>query len=165
MSGDDASELAPEKVESLKWRVRLGDGAPQKTVAIFAAGILAFGIGTILFRNPVLGLLGFAIIFGSTAEFWLGSSFSLSQKGATVRTGFSLSAIEWADVKRVVRDSGGIKLSPLEATGAMDAFRGVYLRFGSDNREDIERAVLQFGKFSDIDVVDRTDGRGDRSPD
>ena len=162
MSGD---EVVDEKAEAIRWRIRPSDNAPRKTLVIGAAGILAFLIGAILFRNLLLGLVGFAIIFGSTAEFWLGTSFSIDEKRATVRTGFSLSAMEWADVKRVLRDSGGIKLSPLEKPGSLDAFRGVYLRFGKDNRESIERAVLTFGKLSDNDVVDRPDGGGDRDTD
>ncbi len=59
-----------------------------------AVGVVAFLVGAILFRNLAQGLIGFAIIFGSTAEFWLGTSVvSIDEKQATlVRTGFSLSA-------------------------------------------------------------------------
>jgi len=165
MIGDEPVKEPTEKSEAIRWRIRLSDKAPQKSFVILAAGLLAFCVGAILFRNTLLGLVGFAIIFGSTAEFWLGTTFTLDEKRATVRTGFSLTAIEWQDVKRIVRDSGGIKLSPLENKGTMDAFRGVYLRYGTDNQESIDRAVLTFGKFSDNDVVDRADGRGDRRPD
>lgn len=164
MSGDEAGTEADVPV-GLRWRVRLGEGSPHKILAIFGVGILAFLIGTILFKNVLVGLIGFAIIIGSTAEYWLGSSFSIDEKGATARTGFSLSGIEWADVKRVLHDPGGIKLSPLSKPGTMEAFRGVYLRYGKDNRDGIERAILTFGKLSDNDVVFRPDGGGDRSPD
>ena len=165
MTGAEPNSVAEEDVEPLRWNVRPAKGSPQKTVLIFAVGLLAFGLGTLLFRNVLVGAIGFAIIIGSTAEFWLGSSFSIDEKGATVRTGFSLSGLEWTDVKRVWKDAGGIKLSPLSKPGTMEAFRGVYLRYGSDNRESIEKAVLTFGKLSANDVVDRTDGGGDRSPD
>jgi len=165
MSGAEPEVDGKENLEAIRWRIRLSDKEPQKTIVIGAVGILAFLVGTLVFKNPLLGLVGFAIIFGSTAEYWLGTTFSIDQKGATVRTGFSISAIEWADVKRVIRDEGGIKLSPLENSGTMDAFRGVYLRYGRDNRESIDRAVLIFGKFSDNDVVVRPDGGGNRSPD
>jgi len=164
MTGDEQPEKEAEKSEAIRWSVRPSASDPTKTVVIGAAGILAFGVGAFLFRNPVLGVVGFAIIFGSTAEFWLGTSFSIDEKKATVRTGISVSVIEWTDVKRIVQDAGGIRLSPLEKAGTMDAFRGVYLRYGKENRESIERAVLTFGKTSDTDVGDRVDGRGDGSP-
>jgi hypothetical protein len=165
MSGDEPVEAQNDKAEAIRWRIRPSDKDPQKLIAIGAAGVLAFLIGLFLFKNLLLGFVGFAIIFGSTAEFWLGTSFSIDRKGASARTGFSISAIEWTDVKRVLRDSNGIKLTPLGKAGTMDAFRGVYLRYGKDNREAIERAVVDFGKHSDNDVVDRPDGGRDRSPD
>ena len=82
MSGAEPESNANEKAEAIRWRVRLSDNAPQKTFVILAVGLLAFLVGAILFRNIVLGLVGFAIIFGSTAEFWLGSSYKIDEKGA-----------------------------------------------------------------------------------
>jgi len=165
MPGDKPINADKEKSEAFRWRVRPSDKAPQRVAVIVAVAVLAFLAGTIVFRNLYLGVVGFAIIFGSTAEFWLGTSFSVDEERATVRTGLSVTAIAWSDVKRVIKDSGGIKLSPLAKSGTMDAFRGVYLRYGDNNRECIEGAVLKFAKFSDNDVVGRPDGRGDGSPD
>ncbi len=160
--GPDQPQNDPE---SIRWSVRLSDKEPHKILVLGAVGILAFVVGAVVFRNLALGVVGFAIIFGSTAEYWFGSSFSVDRERASVRTVFSVTAIEWANVKRVVRDSAGIRLSPLEKAGTLDAFRGVYLRYGKDNQEQIERAVQAFGKLSDNDVVDRPHGAGDRSPD
>jgi len=162
MNGDRPDQTSSNSPSRLKWRVRLSDKAPSKTFGIIAVAIAAFLIGALLFKNITLGLIGFAIIFGSTAEFWLGSLFTIDEKGASVRTGLSYSVLEWANVKRILRDKDGIKLSPLERPGSMDTFRGVYLRFGEQNEESIERAILAFGKFSSIDVVNGTDRRGDR---
>lgn len=160
---DDAGDRA-EKPEAIGWRVRPSDRAPQKMLVVAASGIAAFVAGRYLFGNFALGVVGFAIIFGSTAEFWLGTVFSVDEKRASVRTGLSISAIEWTDVKRAVFDSEGVKLSPLESPGTMDAFRGVYLRYGDANRDEIRRAILEFGKLDDAHVVDRTHGGGDREP-
>jgi hypothetical protein len=165
MTGAEPEPERFEKSEAIRWRIRLSDRDPRKTWVIWAAGVLAFSVGALVFKNPLLGIVGFAIIFGSTAEFWLGSAFSIDEKGASVRTGFSISAMEWRDVKRVIKDSGGIRLSPLEQPGTMDAFRGVYLRYGNENREHIEKAVLKFGQLSTNHVVDGSDGGGDRNSD
>jgi len=127
--------------------------------------VAAFAIGTFLFRNVPLGIIGFAIILGSTAEFWLGTQFTVDEKGASVRTGLNLTAIEWPNVKRIVRGSDGIKLSPLDKPGTMDAFRGVYLRYGKDNKDTVEEAVLVFGRLGNWDLVDGTDSGGDRLSD
>jgi hypothetical protein len=164
MIGDESGNEIGETLAPFKWRVRLSDKAPHKRLAIVAVGIAAFLIGAVLFRNVLLGVIGFAIIFGSTAEFWLGSLFTIDAKGASVKTGLSITAIEWANVKRINRNEGGIKLSPLDKPGTLDVFRGVYLRYGNNNQENVERALLTFGKLCDIDVVDGSDGRGDGCP-
>jgi hypothetical protein len=114
-------------------------------VGVIAAAFFALLVGWVVFRSPALGFAGFAIILGSTAEFWLGTTFAIDAKGARSRTGFSLTEIEWENVKRVIPENGGIRLSPLERAGTLDTFRGVFLRFGVDNRDEIEEAVLKFG--------------------
>jgi len=131
--------------ESFRWRVRLSDKAPEKRAGVVVAALFAMVLGWLVFRSPAMGIVGFAIIFGSTAEYWLGATYKVDEKGASARTGFSLVSMEWADVKRVIWEKNGVRLSPLENAGTMDAFRGVFLRYGDGNREDIERAVLNFG--------------------
>ncbi len=163
MLGAEETPGDQEMPEAIRWRVRLSDKAPMKMPVIVVVALLAFALGVFLFKNPLLGIIGFAMMFGSTAEFWLGSSFSVDDKRATARTGFSYSAMEWNEVKRIIPDAGGIKLSPLEQAGPMDAFRGIYLRFGKDNRERIERSVLTFGKHIERNVVSGPDGRRDGS--
>ena len=163
MPGAEESFDSQEIPEAIRWRVRLSDKAPMKMPMIVIMALLAFALGVFLFKNPLLGIIGFAMMFGSTAEFWLGSTFSIDDKRATARTGFSFSAMEWNEVKRIIPDAGGIKLSPLDRAGPMDAFRGIYLRFGKDNRERIERSVLTFGKHIERNVVDGPDGGRDGS--
>lgn len=149
-----------ETHESFRWRVRLSDKAPQKMAGVIAAAVLALVLGWMVFRSPALGFAGFAIILGSTAEFWLGTTFTIDQKGAKSRTGFSVSEIEWENVKRVISENGGIRLSPLEKAGTMDTFRGVLLRFGVDNRDEVEEAVLKFGGLRG-GLLPADDGGGD----
>jgi len=174
-NAEDAPNSNGEKnSDAFEWRVRLSDKAPEKRAGVFAAAALAAAVGWFVFRTPVMGGIGFAIILGSTAEYWLGSSFRLDERGASSRTGFSLASIEWANVKRLIREKQGIRLSPLETPGTMDAFRGVFLRYGEGNQKEIEGAVLRFGgthtalvgglNGSGLGPPDRQDGDGDLSP-
>ena len=72
----------------------------------------------------------FLAILGSTTEFWLPIRYVMDQKGASLRCGISVSAIEWADVKRVLIEERAVKLSPLEGDSRLDPFRGIVLRYG-----------------------------------
>jgi hypothetical protein len=112
---------------------------------VFTVALLGLFGGWILLREPLLGLLGFGMILASTMEYWMGSSYRVDSKGASSRTGISLTAIEWPDVKRLIPEDHGVKLSPLEKPGRLDPFRGVFLKFNGDNREQVWKALRKFG--------------------
>lgn len=150
MTGDNLAEPTPQasavsENEAYRWNVRPYQDAPSRRLVIFAAALLALVFGWVVLRVPLLGALGFGMILASTMEYWLGSSYKLDSKGASSRTGLSLTAIEWPDVRRLIFEEHGIKLSPLEKPSRLDAFRGVFLKFDGSNREQVLQAVRTFG--------------------
>jgi hypothetical protein len=118
--------------------------APVKAYGILAAAVVAFAAGTLLLKQPVFGLIGFAIILGSTADYWLGTSYRLDETGASSRCGLSVSSIAWADVKRVMKDGHTIKLSPLETASRVDPFRGVLLKMLPELGEEVAGFIRRF---------------------
>src|SRR5437899_349552 len=109
-------DTEPHQGESFRWRVRLSDKAPHKRWVVglcaIAAGLLGYGFG-----GPLMGLAGFAIILGSTVEFWLGSRYSIDEKGVSAKTGLSVSSMEWGEVRRLTWGNDGVRLSPLANAG------------------------------------------------
>ena len=151
--GAGASER--EKFESFSWRVRLSDNAPWKRWIVLLVALLAFLFGIALVHSPLMGLLGSAMILGATAEFWLGTQYKLDCEGASSKTGLSYARILWKDVKRAVVTPVGIKLSPLEEASRTAPFRGIFLRYGAEDRVRIERAVRSLGG-NDVRYVEGT---------
>jgi hypothetical protein len=141
--------------ESITWRVRLSDNDPVKRRIVFLVACLAFLVGTFLLHSPLLGAAGSAMILAATAEFWLGTVYKLDEEGASSRTGMSTARILWKDVKRAAVTQIGIKLSPLEEATRLAPFRGVFLRFGREDRERIELAVRRLGG-NDVRFVEGT---------
>ena len=131
--------------ESYSWNVRPYQDAPHRRYVIGVAAVIAGLGGWLVFRQPLLGLLGFGMILGSTAEYWVGTSYRIDAKGAKSRTGASTSVIEWGEVKRLISEDHGVKLSPLEKSSRLDAFRGVFLKYGRENREQVWAALRKFG--------------------
>jgi hypothetical protein len=130
---------AREPPEPLEWRVHLASREPAKTMAVFAAAVVASAIGFLLLSW--LGfLVGLGLVLGSTSEFLLPIHYRLSETGARARWGLSVSEIAWKDVKQTRSDALGIKISPLSGKSRLEAFRGVYLRFAG-NRQEVEAAV------------------------
>ena len=94
----------------MRWRVRLGEGKPAKLVVIYAVATVGAVIGILEFHSALMGMLAFAMILGSTAEYWLGCSYKVDERQATARVGPSLTAMEWQNVRRVVIGPTSVKL-------------------------------------------------------
>ncbi len=152
---NDPAPQRPKDFESFSWRVRLSDNEPAKQWIIFGVALSAFILGTLVYRKPLLGILGSVMILAATAEFWLGTRYKLDGDGASSTTGASHSRILWKDVKRAVITPVGIKLSPLEESSRLAAFRGVFLRYGREDRLRIECEVRKLGG-NDVRFVEGT---------
>jgi hypothetical protein len=138
MTGADAQpqETIQTSVDKLVWTVRLWEKAPSKRYVVLAAALGAGAVGVLWLQQPIFGFIGIGAILGSTTEFWLPIRYVLDEKGASMRCGISVSAIEWSDVRRVLVTDEAVKLSPLESESKLSPFRGVTLRFG-DRRDDV----------------------------
>lgn len=126
-----------ETPSELLWTVRLSDAAPNRRFVILLVAFAAAALGWFGFGRPLWGILGFAMVLGSTAEYWLGSRFRLDAKGAQARTGLSVSAMEWKDVRRIVVEGREVRLSPLEIPSTLEVFRGVALVTTPDNHDGV----------------------------
>lgn len=130
--------------ESLRWYVRLSDKDPKKLGVIGLASVTAGVAGVTLGGQLILGILGVLMVLGATAEYWMGTSFSVGPHGACRRVGVSLTSIPWSDVKRVIVSDEDIKLSPLTSESRLEPFRGVILRTTPQNRDRVLGLIRHF---------------------
>jgi len=126
----------------MTWEVRLGDGQPGHRLAVLAAASFAGLMGIWLMGHILFGLIGFAAILMSCHEVFFPLRYRLDGQSARVRCGWSVSAIEWANVRRVIESPDGVRLSPLPKPSPLDAFRGVFLRYAG-NRDSVLAKIRQ----------------------
>jgi hypothetical protein len=130
----------------MQWTVKLWARDPGKRYAILAAACMAGLLGWMVFAQPLMALVGFGAILAGTTDFWLPQRYTLDGNGAHMRCGISVTSIQWSAVKRAIHTSHGLQLSPLEKTGRMDSFRGVYLRYAENREEVLETVKRLWGK-------------------
>jgi hypothetical protein len=140
MDGDSAKE----EPEVLTWSVRLWEQAPERRWIVLASAIGAGALGFAFFQSVPMALVGFVVIMGSMSECWLPLHFKLDERGASVRCGFSVTAITWDSVKRVAEGEAGLRLSPLTKANRLAPFRGVFLRYAG-NRDGVLEYVRNRG--------------------
>lgn len=124
-------------------------------------GAIAFAAaaGMLILKHPLFALIGGVVIFVSTAEMFLPMKFRIDTNGAQQKCGISTTEITWADVKRLIHQSDGVRLSPFEKSHRLDAFRGVYLRFTS-NKDEVLGKIAELWQ-TDAELLARgTDGGG-----
>lgn len=156
---------AENQRDSLRWSVRLSSNEPGKVAVILMAAVAAFLIGTFVFGKLLLGLAGSMIVVGATMEYLVGAVYNVDSKGVSSKVGLSFTSMEWPEVKRVIRTKNGLQLSPFENAGTRDAFRGVFLRYGAENRETVINTVRRLLP-ENVRLHDaRADGSGDGRPD
>lgn len=112
---------------------------------VAAAAFIAAALGLWLLQSALGAILGFAMIAGGTADFWMPVHFALDGTKASRRCGLSVTSIEWSEVKRADVTDRGVKLSPLaSAESRLEPFRGVFLIF-ENNEAQVLEAVRDLG--------------------
>lgn len=119
----------------LHWTVHLARRYPARTafaVAIVLAGAAIAGIG---FASLFLGALAAVLLFASIADYLLPVRYALGAEGASARGLWHRRHLAWSQVRRVIRDELGVKLSPLPRPSRLEAYRGIYLWFAGNEAE------------------------------
>lgn len=125
--------------------MHLSAGQPKRQAQIGLVLLAVFVLGIALFRSFWLGLLPMLALLFSLSEYVFPIRYTLTAQSATARCGLSLLEIRWTDVRHAYLAEDGIKLSPLPAKNSrFESLRGVFLRFGGDNRDAVSSAVRQF---------------------
>ena len=121
----------------LSWKVHLARQYPARTIVCIAFIAVAVTAGYFTVGPYVAALIGAALI-ASFSDFLFPVRYVIATDRVSCRMLFKSAQIKWADVKRCYVDDQGVKLSPLDRVSRLEAFRGVYLRFGANEREVIE---------------------------
>ena len=124
----------------LGWKVHLLREEPAKVLLIAPVVLASLFACYVIFHSILLLAIILLMFASSLAEFLFPIRYEINGCGASARTLLSRTSIEWDRVKRYYLDDRGIKLSPLARPGRLEAYRGIYLRFGS-RRDEVTQAV------------------------
>lgn len=124
----------------LTWRVHLARRRPRQAAAVAAFVIGTAALAAYAFGSPFYGVLAIVLLTASVGDYLFPLSFTLSESGVEARGLIHRRRMTWNQVRRVLRDDLGVKLSPLPRPSRLDAFRGIYLWFDG-NAEEVLAAI------------------------
>ena len=146
--------------DTLEWTVHLARRNPRKTAALVmvALGALAAWWG---FRSIVAGILSLVLLLGSVSDYLFPVRYRLSEEGIAAAGPLFRRRMKWGEVRRVVRDELGVKLSPLPRPSRLEAYRGIYLWFagnGDEVMEEVERRRVEESRSRGVEEASRRRG-------
>lgn len=112
--------------------------------AILIAICILFCVGTWMwFEHWVFVSVAVAVLFLSTMRYYFPTRYRLDGEG--VRSWFiGLAKFRpWSDFRNVYVHKDGMFLAPFEKPSRLDAFRGIYIRFGANRDEAVAFAKEQ----------------------
>ena len=134
--------VATENEVILRWQVHLARAQPQKLAVVIGAAVVTAAAAFFWFGNPIpVIVIAFAFV-GALSDFLLPVTYELTSTHASAFTRLGKRTMAWKDVRKCYLDDSGVKLSPLARRSRLEAYRGVYLRFG-DRREEVLEAVAR----------------------
>ena len=124
----------------LAWSVHLARRRPRQAVLVAAFIIGPSVLAAYAFGSPFFGLLAAVLLTASVGDYAFPLRFTLSEGGIDARGLIHRRRMSGRQVRRVLRDDLGVKLSPLPRPSRLDAFRGIYLWF-EGNAEEVMAAI------------------------
>ena len=117
-----------------QWKIRPVVDQPQRVVPIIALCIFVLVVGYLTFHTIWPAIAGVLMLLGATSEYLLTTNYRLTERGAHADCGVSRFEIEWSQVKRLLISETAVTLSPLPRPSRLDAYRGVTIRFTSEEK-------------------------------
>jgi hypothetical protein len=120
---------------TLKWTVHLARRRPRQAaiaILVVAAASVAAAYG---FQSALLGVLCSLLLVASVSDYLFPVRYTLGAEVIEARGLLHRRRMTWRQVRRVVPNHLGVKLSPLRRPSRLEAYRGIYLWFASNQSE------------------------------
>ena len=138
----------------LAWKVHLLREEPSRMLLIAPVVLASLLVSYILFQSLLFPAVALLLFTCALSDYVFPVRYEITDRGASSRSLTGRTFVEWDRVKKYYLDDRGIKLSTLGRPGRLEAYRGVYLRFGG-NRDEVIRAVRRMRDAARSD--DRSD--------
>lgn len=96
--------------------------------------MLLVGFVELSWVGAIVALIVSVIVF---LQFVLPTAFTIKEKSITVEFMFSKKDYEFSRFKSCYPDNSGVLLSPFSSPSRLENFRGLYVRYGREEREKI----------------------------
>lgn len=118
---------------------------PARRQPLKAALAVAVSIGMALTVASWAGLwlagLSFIVVIASVHGFLFPVWYRVTDEAIVIQTFFGRQQRPWSTLRRADPGRNGVHLSPFSTPSWLDGTRGIYVRYGDDNRDEVVAAI------------------------
>ncbi len=122
----------------LTWTIHRLRERPRMLLLVIPCLLLTGFAGSRMLGSPLAGLFAAGVLAAAIGDYLFPVRYELRRRTASAACLFSRHEIPWERVRSVWVSEEGVKLSPLGKPSRLEAFRGVFLRFGPEREQVIE---------------------------
>lgn len=127
--------------KELKWKNWLAKEKPLITILVLSILVIVWFFSYSLISNIFLATILSLAVFFYLSEFFLPTEYGIDEEKVWKKIGPVKITKKWDLLRSFYTDKNGILLSPFSRPTRLDSFRGIYLRFSKDNKEEIVEMV------------------------
>jgi hypothetical protein len=105
----------------LAWKVHLLRENPSRLLLIASVVLGGLLVSFLITHSLLFPAIALVIFAGALSDYLFPIRYEIAERGASCRTLGGRTFIEWSRVKKYYLDDRGIKLSPLEIRGRLEA--------------------------------------------
>ena len=129
-------------MESLSWVSHPARERPLTAVLVTVLIILVMTmVYFIMDRNLFMMIMAGIIFTLSLSTFYFPTTFSVDEQKVSIKYRFSIKERNLSAFRQYFPETRGILLSPFLSPSRLENFRGFYLRYGKDNKAEVDALV------------------------
>jgi hypothetical protein len=137
MADEEKKEGAEKKEETfLEWNVHLFRRERRYRSALALLAVLTAVVGGfVLVREPIAVAAYIIILFFALGAFFFPVKYRITDRGAYSIAWTGARFMAWERVRRAYKNEHGVKLSIFEHPSPLEAYRGMFMRYGDRKNE------------------------------
>lgn len=129
-------------MESLTWVSHPARERPLASIlVIILAAVIMATVYFAMDRSPVMMLIAGLIFMISLSTFFYPTTYTVDRTRVCIKYLFSAKERNLSAFRRCIPETRGVLLSPFLSPSRLENFRGFYLRYGKNNKAEVDAFV------------------------
>jgi hypothetical protein len=129
-------------MESLSWQSNPARERPLTAILVTIFVVLVMVVVYFITERSILMMLIAGFVFTiSLSSFYFPTTFTVDEKKVKIKYMFSVKERNLSAFRQYYPGTRGVLLSPFLSPSRLENFRGFYLRYGKDNKAEVDEFV------------------------